>query len=43
MLPSGDSNNDSLGNNNPTERITIVVVGVPFRNQLGWVKLFKED
>ena len=43
MLPSGDSNNDSLGNNNPTERITLVVVGVPVRNQLGWVKLFKED
>ena len=32
MFPSVDSYDISLGNNYPTERITLVLVGVPIRN-----------
>ena len=42
LFPSGDSYDISMGNNEPTENITLVLVGIPIRNQLGWVKLAKE-
>ena len=43
LFPSGDSYDISPGNNEPTERITLVLVGIPIRNQLGWVEVAKED
>ena len=36
LLPPGDSSDLSPGNNDPTNGITLVLVGVPFGNQLGW-------
>ena len=43
LFPSGDYYDISLGNNYPTERITLVLVGIPIRNQLVWVEAAKED
>ena len=43
LFPSGDSYDISTGNNNYTERITIVLVGIPIINQLFWVDVAKED
>ena len=37
VLPSGDSSGLSHRINDPTEGITLVLVGVHFRNQLVWV------
>ena len=42
LLPSGDFFELSTGNNNPTNFITIVLAGIPARNQLSWVKVEKE-
>ena len=35
ILP-GDSSRVYPGNNDPTEGITLVLVDIPFSNQLGW-------
>ena len=43
LFPSGDSYDIYLGNNEPTERTTLVLVGIPIRNQLGWVEVEKEE
>ena len=43
LFPSGDSYDISLGNNEPTKRTTLVLVGIPIRNQLGWVEVEKEE
>ena len=43
LLPSGDSSDIYLGNNETTKRITLVIVGAPVRNKLGRVKVDKED
>ena len=43
LFPSGDSYDISPGNNESTERITIVRVKIPIRNHLGWVEVAKED
>ena len=43
LLPSGDSPELSPGNNNPTEFITLVLVGLPFRNQIGRAEVANED
>ena len=42
LFPSGDSYDISLGNYYPTKRITLVLVGIPIRNQLVWVELARE-
>ena len=41
LFPSGDSYDISPGNNYPTKRITLVLVGMPIRNQLGWSEVEK--
>ena len=41
LFLSGDSYDVSPGNNKPTERITLVLVGINIRNQLGWLELAK--
>ena len=43
LLPSVDWYDLYPGNNYPTEHITLVLVGIPFINQLGWVEIPKED
>ena len=43
LLPSGDSYDLSPVNNDPIERITLVLVGIPVINQLGWVEVVKEE
>ena len=43
LFPSGDSYDISPGNNDPTNRITLVLVGVPILNQLVWLEVVKED
>ena len=43
LFPSGDSYDISPVNNYPIEHITLVLVGVPIRNKLGWVELVKEE
>ena len=43
LFPSGDSYNIYLCNNDPTKCITVILVGVPIRNQLGWVEVAKEE
>ena len=43
MFPSGDSFDISRDNNDPTERITLVLFGIPIINQLGWAEVAKED
>ena len=42
LLLSGDSFDLSPGNNDTTEGITLVLVGITFRNQLVWVWVVKE-
>ena len=42
LLPSGDCYDLSSGNNDPTEQITLVLVGIPVRNQPGLVEIVKE-
>ena len=43
LLPPGDYSDLSTGNNEPNESITLVYVGIPFRNQLGWDEVVKEN
>ena len=43
LFSSGDPYDISTGRIDPTERITLVLVGIPIRNQLGWVEVAKED
>ena len=43
LLPSGDSSDIYHGNDNTTEGIKPVLVGIPFRNELGWVEVEKKD
>ena len=43
LFPSGDSYEIYTGNNDPTERITLVLFGITIKNQLGWVEVAKED
>ena len=43
LFPSGDSYDISPGNNEPTDHITLVLVGIPIINQLGRVEVSKED
>ena len=43
LFPSGDSYDISTGNNYPNGRITLVLVGIPIKNQLGWFEVVKED
>ena len=43
LLPSGDCYYLSPGNNEPIEHITLVLVGIPVRNQLVWVEVANED
>ena len=43
MSPSGESYDTSPGNNEPTKRTTLVIVGITIRNQLVWVEAVKED
>ena len=42
LLLSGDSNDISPGNNDPIERITLVLVGITIRKQLVWVEAVKK-
>ena len=35
LLPSGDSYDLSMGNIEPSERIMLVLVGIPVKNQFG--------
>ena len=41
--PSGDSYGISAGDNEPTECITLVLVGITTKNQLDWVKVAKNE
>ena len=43
MFPSGDSYGISPGNTDPTDYIILFLVGVPIKNQLGWVNHVKEE
>ena len=43
LFHSGDYTDISPGNNDTTQRITLVCVGIPMRNQLFWVEVVKED
>ena len=43
LLPYGDSNDLSPGNKDPTDRITIILVGITVRNQLVWEEVAKEN
>ena len=42
LFSSIDSYDISPGNNDPTKRIALVLVGIPIINQLGWVEVDKE-
>ena len=43
LLPYVDSYELSPGNNDPTEGIMLVLVQIPFLNQLGWVEIYIEN
>ena len=43
ILPSRKSHDLSKGNNDPIKRITLMLVGIAFSNQLGWLEVEKED
>ena len=43
MFPSDDSYVISPANNDPTERITLILVGIPTRNLIGWIEVSKEE
>ena len=43
LLPSSDSYELYPGNNYPSEVITIILVGIPVRKKIDWVKVSKED
>ena len=42
LFPYDDSYDISMSNKDPTERITIVLVGIPIRNQLIWLEVVKD-
>ena len=42
LLPSVDCYDLYLGNNYPTEHITLVLFGITIRNQPDWVEAAKE-
>ena len=42
LIPYVESYDLFPGNNDPTEVIIFVIVGIPFRNKLGWVEVAKE-
>ena len=41
LLPSGDSNDIYPDNNDPTERITLFLVGISVINNVRWVEVAK--
>ena len=41
LLPSGDYSDLFLGNNDPTKKMMLALVGIPVINQLGWVEVAK--
>ena len=41
LLPYGDSDDISPGNNYPTDFITVVLAGIPIINQIGWEEVSK--
>ena len=43
LLPSGDCYDLYPGNSDPNERIALVFVGIPVRNQLGYEEVSNED
>ena len=43
LLPSGESYDLSMGDNDLNEIITLVLVGIPVRNKFGWFELVKGD
>ena len=43
LFPSGDSNDISPGDNDPTECIELGSVWIFIRNKLVWVEVAKED
>ena len=43
LLPFGDSYEISPSNNYPTKLITLVLVVIPVRTQLYWVKVAREE
>ena len=43
LLPFGESYDLFIGNNDPTERITLALFRITVRNKLGWVEEAKED
>ena len=43
FLTSGESYDLSTGNNEPTDGLTIVFLGIPISNQLVWLQVDKED
>ena len=43
LLHSGDCYDLYTGNNDPTEHITLILVGIPIINQLDLVEVAKED
>ena len=43
LSPSGDSYDISTGNNDPTKRITLILVVIHIINQCGWVTVGKND
>ena len=42
LIPSGDSSEISPGNNDPAGGITLVLVVIPFINNIGWVEVTKD-
>ena len=42
LIPSGDSSDLSPSNKDPTEGITIYLVTITLRNQLGWLEVEKK-
>ena len=43
LIPTGKYYGLSIGNNNPTEGLTLVLVGINIINQLGWLEAAKKD
>ena len=43
LFPFGDCYDLSRGNNDPTEKIKLVLVGIPVSNQFVWVEVAEED
>ena len=43
LIPSGKSYDLYPDNNDPTDGIMLVLVGITLRNQLGWVEVYNGD